>query len=348
MIHTAELITPITEGEFFTLLHQEKTTCKNDTITSRVLAAAGFKVITAYIYRCGEVMQHFCEMQINLKRIANNGKPALALFKGTEKEIKNLSLNFEKYLAPILPLRANLKEWYLRRIDYAIDIKTPFVEEYIALLQRGNKPPFTSIDNNTQHRTEMEKTHFSGSVRYKGNTVVVNIYDKYKERTKKRNGTYKQIQEAKNTLRVEIQCMKPKVKYIKKKLGFNNTIYPYLCTTEAEKIISYYIKPIAGSGDYYTKERAFTLIDESKIKQETKERLKAFLEQVNQKKSVWKIRTTQGEKQYQVCMRKLKELGINPVTIPRRYKIKKLPNISAFCTCIMQPTENKKQEKIKK
>ncbi len=324
MIHTAELIAPITEGEFLTLLKQEKTTCKNDFITSYILASVGFKSITAYVYVHEGIAQFFCEMQINLKRIANNGKPSTALFKGTEKEINALSLNFHKFLAPILPLRANLTEWYLRRIDYALDIKTPLVKEYITLLQRGNKPPFTSIDNNKQHRAEMEKTHFDGSVRYKGNTVTVNIYDKHEERKQKRNGTPEQLKEAKNTLRVEIQCMKPKVKYIKRKLGLNCTLYPYLRTEEIKKIITYYLKPIAGKGDYYTKEAAFALIDKSRAKPKTKEQLKAFLKQVNQRNSVWKARATQEEKPYQACIRKLKELGINPVTIPRRWKIKKI------------------------
>ena len=324
MIHTAELICPITEGEFLTLLKQEKTTCKNDFITSYILASAGFKTITAYVYVHEGIAQFFCEMQINLKRIANNGKPSTALFKGTQKEINALSLNFQKFLVPILPLRADLEKWYVRRIDYALDIKTPLVKEYITLLQRGSKPPFTSIDNAKQHKAEMEKTHFEGSVRYKGNTVTVNIYDKHEERKQKRNGTPKQLKEAKNTLRVEIQCMKPKVKYIKRKLGLNCTLHPYLRTEEAKKIISYYLKPIAGKGDYYTKETAFALIEESRAKQETKEQLKAFLGQVNQKKSVWKVRATQEEKLYQSCMRKLKELEINPVTIPRRWKTEKI------------------------
>ena len=77
-------------------------------------------------------------------------------------------------ISSFLPLRADLNDWSLQRIDYNIDLKlTPReVEQYITLLQRGDKNHSWHVHefaNEKKKRQESKhgrrkKTHPSGSV----------------------------------------------------------------------------------------------------------------------------------------------------------------------------------------
>lgn len=331
MIHTAELISAITRQEYQVLQEQENKDFYNGKLHIYTLANYGITEIQALKIPYDENnYSYWCILRINLKRIANNGQATTSLYYCTEEEKENLTRNFERFMSTLLPQRANLSQWIVRRIDYTIDIKTPYVKEYITLLQRGNKPPYSHIDNDKQHKREDKKTHFKGGVRYKNKSITVNIYDKYRERQSEENIYNAHLLEScRDILRIEIQCFKEKVRYIKQRRCIpHKTIYPYLRKEIAFKTIYENLKHIAGKGDYYSYAQALKEANGKNLHLETKKKIEWFLFFINrQYKSVWKLKSEWDEREFKTLTSKLRELNINPVTIPRSYKIKKLPNI---------------------
>lgn len=329
MIHTAELITKIDYENYYNLLQQEKRKIDNNkNIYLHNLNNVGITRIHAFTQKIENGYIYWCEIIVNLNRVCNNGKPTPMPFVVNRLNIEKLKINFCKFIKQLLPNRANILAWSVQRIDYTLDIKTPYVKEYIQLLQRGDKPRQCYIDNNTQHKSEMEKTHYKGSVRYKNKSVTLNIYDKYKERQKENySGTL--LQECKDILRIEIQCFKNKAIRIKRKFNRNSYGFKaYLLSEEEQKsIFKYYLSCICGKNTYFEYIRAVKKVEDSNFRATTKQTLILLLKSVSEHKSVWKTKVYIGKEKYYNILSKLQKIDINPVTIPRRWNIKQLKNI---------------------
>lgn len=337
MIHTAELITNINYWEFEELCSRPNARIyKGDKRFTCIvgiydLAIYGIKEIRGFRQQLKGGCEHWCKIVVNLARIADNGRQTTKLFTATHEEMSRLYENFGVFMGKVLPDKCNLSKWVVQRIDYTIDIKTPHVQNYINLLQKGGKPRYTHIANREQKKAEMKKTHYPYGVRYESKSLTVNIYNKEEER--KQDGANDRIlEESKNILRIEIQCKKRKTKYIRRKNGFeSNNIYPYLYTRkEAQEIILYNLKEITLTGDYYTGARVEKIINNANLHKTTKEILIKCIKEINLKyKSVWKFKKANGnDKQYRAIIEKLKRMKINPVTIPRSWGIESLQNIT--------------------
>ena len=137
------------------------------------------------------------------------------------------------------------------------------------------------------------------------------------------------MESCRDILRIEIQCFKDKVRYIKQRRCIpHKTIYPYLRKEIAFKTIYENLKHIAGNGDYYSYKQALREANSKNLHLETKKKIEGLLFYINrQYKSAWKLKSEWDKREFKTITSKLRELNINPVTIPRSYKIKKLPNI---------------------
>lgn len=95
-----------------------------------------------------------------------------------------------------------------------------------------------------------------------------------------------------------------------------------------EQILTYYEKTI-GIEDYYSLSEARILIYNSKYSRDTKELMIDVIKLITKKRSVWKARASDeiDEDDFKKAIKKLKKLGINPVTIPNHLRISHLPNL---------------------
>lgn len=215
-----------------------------------------------------------------------------------------------------------LEHWILNRIDYAVNINTPYVEEYIKLFQRADKPRLFKELYCSKSKTRKQ---LDGSFYLFNDSVAINFYNKENERLSQnfnKDG-------AKDLLRLEIQCKKPKTNTIKAKNKFDSRhLEHYLSEQISHQQLEYYYNKTIGTGDYYKLSEAIRIVQDSNSTIKTKEKLINVLRLINKHRSIWRARE---ESQYNSScfnryLKKIRVLGVNPVTIPSRWGVNILKN----------------------
>ena len=232
-----------------------------------------------------------------------------------EDQVEELNDRFYSEIIKIHHSLPRLEYWGANRIDYAVNINTPYVKEYIRLFQRGDKP--TGFKDTKQ---------LDGSLYISNDSVTINFYDMENERLW--NGFNKDG--AKNLLRLEIQCKTSKTNTIKTKYEFDSKhLGNYLRTDISRNQLQYYYNKVIGQGDYYTLSEAIRIVKESKYTLATKNKIIAVLKDVSIHRSIWKARekSQYNSSCFNRYLKQIRALGVNPVTIPSRLGIKTLKNI---------------------
>lgn len=231
--------------------------------------------------------------------------------------------------------------WKVNRIDYCIDVKTDHVEDYIHLMQKGDIPhhqklPYNLVNKRREHkkgsvyliaRARDKRSHRTGS-------MTVNFYDKYLQKLNEQAVTMTvtdaEVEQARNILRLEIQCFLPKINSLKNSYSLADTrleqyLSDYICCNVIEDMLF----KIARKGAYLRMSEALQIIDASSCQARTKIKLKALIKAVaRQYQSVAKVRdmfisdgTVRDREAFSDLLRKLDKLDVNPVTIPDKKAI---------------------------
>ena len=123
--------------------------------------------------------------------------------------------------------------------------------------------------------------------------------------------------------------------------------YEYLLTHECcLDVISSYFNKIIGRGDLYTLQKAIGMINSQSFNGQKAKRLIDTLQLVNQCRSVAKAKDIlQGHdlKVFKQALKELSALRINPVTIPKEWGIKHIPNFLYAYYDKVQEERNKKE-----
>ena len=143
----------------------------------------------------------------------------------------------------ILP---QLNDWKVNRIDYTVDIATPYVQEYINLFKRGFMP------KGFRHHKDYDTSIYLVSKKCR-----INFYDKISELKDKNKLSNDDIESelglSEGILRLEIQCDNKKIQQIKENYDLPESSIECLWNEKiAFDIISHYIKAIVGEEDCYT------------------------------------------------------------------------------------------------
>lgn len=238
-------------------------------------------------------------------------------------DIEKVSKTFTKEIEKIHSGLPTFEYWIVNRIDYAINIETSYVNEYIKLFQRGDKPK--SFKELYCGKAKMRKQQ-EGSLYLFNNSVTINFYNKESERL---NQNFNK-DGAKDLLRIEVQCKKPKINTLKTKNNFEYRMLGYYLSEEIsnQQLGNYYNK-IIGTGDYYTLSEAIRMIEDSNYTPKSKEKLIEVIKSVSKHKSIWEARqrSKYTSSSFNRYLNQIRMLNINPVTIPERWRIKYLKNI---------------------
>ena len=285
---------------------------------------------------------YFCIVIINLQRIVNNGKRTIETYH-SERDFEPLSINFAKFISSVLPLRTDLNEWSLQRIDYNIDLKlTPReVEQYITLLQRGDKNhswhvhEFAEEEKNRKESKHghRKKTHPTGSVLFDNKQYSVNIYNKHLERLKRGITDTAELKASEGVLRIEIQVKKNKLNAIKRNIkidfDFDGKPIEYFARYDvAIPIVMKALEDITGRADYSTFENAKKRVLSGVKTKRTQTTIIDFLRLVTHTKSLWRAKELfLGEIKAETVLEHLKRLNINPVTIPVSFNRDTMDNL---------------------
>lgn len=288
-------------------------------------------------------LQHCLFIIVNFNKIATGNRSVSVMSENQLAEVKD---NFDKIMNALgFP---SFAEWHVLRIDYTVNVCTPFVEYYLDLLKKGLRPRnshysfrdwYDKDNRNYGQRKgslylvpdikDRKKTKKTGS-------FVVNFYSKENQLRNEYEitedlETLRSLQDpteeqqlvidSENILRLEIQCFPPRVKGIRQQEQLDSrSVYNYLNSEIAKKQILGVIHAISRDQDYFRKGIARKKIEESGYTRPVKADLIQIvnsctrglfaLEQVrNQYKADNKLSV------FRARMKAFDNLGINPVTI---------------------------------
>ena len=106
---------------------------------------------------------------------------------------------------------------------------------------------------------------------------------------------------------------------------YENILNPVTCI----RIVSSYYKKVIGKGDWYTLSEAIRIIQSKNFYSQKEKRFIAAIKYVSQCRSLAKAKVSfqAGEPlAFKQTLKELADFNINPVTIPREWNIKHIPN----------------------
>lgn len=248
----------------------------------------------------------------------------------------------------------------LNRVDPClnIDLKelglpcTP--KQMMKLIKRGNIPGhFKEREkyDEKQRRMVTDKDSFyleSGS-------STINYYWKY-PKVEKKHPDYENRESFRNVIRLEVECQYLKLYTLTKNMQqesyvpeetlsleemymrmYDETYNPVipidvvLAERVYENIIRKNIYNVLRKGDYFTLDIARAIVKAHKYGKRKEERMIETLELINESHGITKAKSKLCEKnekyRFSNSLRDLDEIFVNPVTIPRRWNIKHIPNL---------------------
>lgn len=246
------------------------------------------------------------KIKYNLLLIVVNPKKLLS-----KKEITNKDyLPLVNKLNEILSLyfrKIRIEDMGLSRIDYKLDITTPFISTYIDILKKSK--------DNYRCKT---KQLYPTSVYYRGKSYNLNLYDK---------GAKEGTEEYKNVLRLEVQFKRRKLKYIENSKGLEITLVKFFSEERRYIYINEILEPILYKGDYYTINKSRHILKKvytTGIVEKLIDFQKLIFE-CGISKAI--VLTGKSDNTIRGYINRLQDAGVNPIVIGKIDEINILPNL---------------------
>lgn len=289
---------------------------------------------------------YIVEVTINPKFLANIFDYLTA---ATYNDMNCAIANFNDESKKISPLLYQFKDYKIDRIDYCVNISLDeFIPGYnsdqiLNLIKRSAIPPHYSewkVYDKTAHRMISKPESFYLTC----NSVNINYYSKYlqllnKSKENEDNGfdpvDPETLEAARDIYRFEVQCNYHKADALSRKAEkegnpdynkYKSLLDPVTCI----KIVSDYYKKTIGKGDWYSLPEAEKIVKSQNYNCQREEKLINALKFVSQCRNLAKAKkafTGNRLKKFEKTLDELSDLNINPVTIPREWNIKHMPNL---------------------
>lgn len=264
------------------------------------------------------------------------GRRTIGVFDCSFGSVERLRTVLDEAIETISSTLPQSDRWSVSRIDFTRNLTSEYVKECVELAKKGKDP--------YHYKDTIKKP---GSSYRQSKSIVLNYYDKFDHITKKLDNypfDKHLLEEAHNIYRIEVQCLNHnKLKHIREKFDLprKSNLYDYLRTDIAEWTFFSYYDKVIGRGDYYSLAEAFKKIESTDWGLTKKKNIKNWLKLITQAKGMTNARkqfvdgTTLGRTQtvVQGCLNTFrnyenacKEIGINPVTIPKDWGIDYIPN----------------------
>lgn len=267
----------------------------------------------------------------------------------TYSDMRLSIVNFNIESKKISPLLHNFLDYQITRIDYCVNIcLDDFIpicnsEQILNLIKRSDIPPHyieRMEYDNTAHRMISKPESFY----LKSKSVNINYYSKYLQLLNKSKENIKKgfkpvdpetLNTARHIYRFEVQCKYYKMYSLsqeadKAKEHSPNKYISLLNPVTCIEIVSSYYKKTIGKGDWYTLSEAIQIIKSKGFNCQREQKLIDVLKYVSQCRSLSKAKKACPINQltaFKQTLKELSELNINPVTIPREWNIKHMPNL---------------------
>jgi len=266
----------------------------------------------------------------------------------------------------------------MSRCDYCVnfdlkEMEIPCsVEQMFALIKRANIPAHYTERTEYDEVSRRQKAN-KDSLYLESNSTVINCYMKQRQLMRVYQSC-PDMDDSDSLIRFEVQCKYAKIYSMSKsELCKSKTPEP---AVEVEKdyyelmddllygpripvnalltdyvsadVIRKYFNKVIRKGNYYQLETAKRMITSKGFYSKKEDRLINTLDLINRKRGISKAKEGLESKQredFKRTVRELEEIGINPVTIPREWGIKRIPNLlDAYYDKVLK--EQFKQEKM--
>ncbi|WP_353706417.1 hypothetical protein QEP67_21420 [Bacillus cereus group sp. MS39] len=240
-------------------------------------------------------------------------------------EFKMVQTNFNYVLRDILSLNVpDFFEWKAKRIEPAIDLNVDevLISKYLFLFKKGSIPDYF-LDNKQTQKHWNSNTNVYLMSKHK----AVNWYNRYETlllKEQKANKNFLDFSETRGILRFETQAR-----------NSDEFVIDVLNQQRCKKEIMKFYKQIVGKGDYYKLENAIELVNQKVDTGHMQMSLKMILRLIDKCGSIVMAKNSyiQGKDIHKAAdafskrINLLRNLGINPVTLPSDWEISYLENL---------------------
>lgn len=279
-----------------------------------------------------------------------------------EDDLKKVEEIYNREAGNISRVFLKFGECSLNRVDPCVNIDlkelgipcTP--EQMIKLIKRGNIPRHYEERKECYDEKQRRMVADKNSFYLETKSSVINFYWKYAKQGEK-HPNHSKRESSRNVIRLEVQCKYLKLyalikninqeskydesdegllrdeMYLKMYEGMYNPVIPIDIVLSAkiyENIICKNIYKILRQGDYFTLDIARNIVESYCFRSGKEERMIEVLESVNESHGIAKAKSKLQKDEIVRFNKALKELDtiwVNPVTIPRRWNIKHIPNL---------------------
>ena len=295
----------------------------------------------AILRRSSSSSSHFFLSLILNLRSLETGQYSIDLFDPTTAAaLQSVQNSFVAALNAFTPgmMHPGLSRWSTRTVHYAIDVQTLHVAEYVRLMNRARLQ--ASFDPPLAQPGSFYVSSSTGDVK-------LNFYDKTDQLNRERHftGLGALLLQARNRLRIEVQCQGDKLQHILRSQSPCSTgLSPqtFLDSVVANAVLQDYYRRTIGYSDFHSLQQALSLIQAGPGRTDRKTKLSDFARLLDQYDTVGEAMqcfidgaalsvsgtTVQGSKRSldNYLRRYLPNLNINPILIPAQMNLSMLPN----------------------
>lgn len=231
-------------------------------------------------------------------------------------------------------LLPSIEDWRVKRIDYAVNIVTPHISEYIQLFYAGKVP-----------KSFRFPAHYEGSFYLTSKNGNINFYDKMHQVRQKYGLSDAAIENElhdlpSGMLRLEYQCSNKYIQHLKEHYRLEDTTLPYLWNADiAEHELKSRVKSIIGETDFYSYD-----ICERKLEQRYKAATLGLYRQIFHKfrdspcaslDDVESALALSLKKRFHNLLHKIRKVGVNPIPLDvcNNCSVTELPNPYRLIQC---------------
>ncbi|MGN7471065.1 hypothetical protein [Brevibacillus sp. SAFN-007a] len=243
----------------------------------------------------------------------------------TIRQFEQVSIQFNYLLLDLLSLPVpDFFAWTAKRVEAAVDlvVDEQLIPKYIVLFKKGYIPEYFWREKQTRKYWDSETNVYLMSA-----NKTVNWYDRYatlQDKAKKSNKQYVDYSETKGILRFETQ-VRDNMKSVMETL--NQT---YL----KQEIMKFY-NLIVGKGDYYSLNKALSIVRQKTPNQTKRMALERLLQLLDKCGSIHAAKefflegqnADKAADKFSKRINQLRKLGINPVLLPPEWGIESLENL---------------------
>ncbi len=293
-IHTFEVSSMLTNENYYIIQKELKTKDKSKWKAEKngmLYWGLSDKGILIHMFQVKkkDFYSYYITYRISARRVIDN-ENFVGLF-NTKKydELEEIVNSILKEKSSLLP---KLNKCNLRRLDFCVNAQLENQEQvkaYINTAKRANVPSKLELYEEYNKISKRRKPTKDDFTVYASEYVEISIYNKYMQMKKDKNMTFsnKQIEKAKNIVRMEIRCMEGKLKALSKKYCIRTTKdFMRMGNVIGDELYNYYLKKIFGSGIICTLKEANKRIGLSEYSEKNKELLREFIDTANLSRSV--------------------------------------------------------------